>query len=280
MKTLTRWFSSSVGFLLDNVAILLTAGFAGYVIYRQELRHLAVPIDDLMTAVLWILGLLAISELVERYRVLNRIESAAKRTLSLLEGGSAERPSSIAFFQKIPDISSFVQTARQIDLCGLTLTSTVNKQFGNLRESLRRNASIRLLVADPNSLALEMSSLRSEAPEDTEYYRKRLEAALQDIEYLYKSWVEHLATVGASEAGEFSVRLLSYAPSFGLMSFDTSQGNGTVFVEVFTHKGGFNSPPMFSLTRERDGKWFDYFASQFDEMWDDASPWTPSPPIA
>jgi hypothetical protein len=44
-------------------------------------------------------------------------------------------------------------------------------------------------------------------------------------------------------------------------------------VEIFTHKSGFKSPPAFDLTYLRDGKWYDFFVDQFEEMWKDAKPW-------
>ena len=81
-------------------------------------------------------------------------------------------------------LDDYVRSAMQIDMCGVTLTSAVNKQFGNLRERLAQGATLRLLIADPDSLALEMSAQRSEVPEDVGYYLKRLEATLKDLSYL------------------------------------------------------------------------------------------------
>jgi hypothetical protein len=73
------------------------------------------------------------------------------------------------------------------------------------------------------------------------------------------------------------VRLLSYAPSFGMYSFDANRTTGIVFVEVFTHKSGFRSPPSFDLTFQRDGEWYKFFTTQFEEMWRDSKDWSPKP---
>ena len=266
-----KWLQNLVEFLIDNITILLTIGFAGYVIYRHEIAQLSVSVDELLTAILGVLGLLAISEIVERYRRLDSIGRLSKRTLSLLEDQFASRPSAIAFFQKPQSIDTYVQRADHIDLCGVTLTSTINKQLSNLRERLKEGADIRILIADPNSLALQMSALRSEDSEDVDYYQKRLEAALNDVEWLHRNWLEYQRAGG--KKGSFSARLLAYAPSFSILSFDSNRPNGSVFVEVFTHKSGFKSPPTFDLTFLRDGQWYGYFVSQFEEMWQDAKPW-------
>lgn len=263
-------------FLIDNITILLTIGFAGYILIRQEVTQTAVSTDDLLAAILAVLALLATSEIVERHRRLSSIDKAVHRSLSFLESRFTDRPSAIAFFAKQPDLDPFVQAANQIDLCGVTLTSTINKQFGNLRERLQSGAKIRVLVIDSESTALKMCAERSTKPDDTEYYRVRLDATLRELEYLFKSWEEFKTMqTNGEKTGTLSVRLMSYAPSYGILSFDPNHDNGTAFVELYTHKQGYKSPPAFGLTSHRDGNWYKYFLGQFDEMWLAARPWQP-----
>lgn len=275
MSNKPEWLQNLLGFLIDNITVLLTIGFAGYIIYRREVAQVAVSTDGLLTAILGVLGLLATSEIVERYRKLNSIEESVKRALLLLESRFTQRPSAVAFFEKPPRLDSYVQGADQIDWCGVTLSSTINKQFGYLRERLKQGAKVRLLVIDPDSLAPQMSARRSEEPDDVDYYRTRLEATLRDIDYLHKGWKEYQSQQGSSQTGSFSVRFLSYAPSFGLLSFDARRSDGIVFVEVYPHGSGYESPPTFDLTPHRDGEWYHYFVDQFEQMWEGARPWEP-----
>ena len=276
MSDKPKWLETIAEFLIDNITILLTIVFASYVLYRQEIARAAVSTDELLTAILAVLGLLATSEIVERYRRLNGIQKAVNRALSFLESRFTDRPSAISFFQKAPSLDPYIQKANQVDLCGVTLTSTVNKQFGNLRERLQSGAKIRILVIDPDSVALKMSAERSTSTDDTDYYRVRLDATIREIEYLFKSWAEFKGLQGgSSKTGDLSVRLLSYAPSFGIVSLDAKQENGIVFVEIYPHKFGHKSPPTFDLTPQRDGNWYKYFTEQFDEMWNVARPFQP-----
>lgn len=267
-----------VDFLIDNIFTLITIIVAGYVVYRQEFSGTAVPINDLLAAILAVLGLLATSEIVERHRRLSSIENAVNRSLSFLESRFTDRPSAIAFFQKMPSLDSYIQGASQIDLCGVTLSSTLNKQFGNLRERLQSGAQIRILIIDPDpgSTAIKMSAERSATPEDTDYYRARLEPSIRELEYLFKSWADFENFQGnAFKTGNLAVRLLSYAPSFGISSFNANQEHGLMVVELYPHKSGFESPPCFELTPQRDGNWYKYFTEQFDQMWNAAKPWQP-----
>jgi len=276
MSNRPKWPQAIAEFLVDNLAILLTIGFAGYVIYRREVAQIAVQTEDLLTAILGVLALLATSEIVERYRKLNIIEKSVNRSLSFLESRFTERPSAIAFFKKHSSLDQYVVSANRIDLCGVTLTSTLNKQFGNLRERLQAGASIRILVADPDSSALEMSAARSESPDDVDYHRVRLDATLREIGYLFKSWEEFKTLQGgSSKTGGLYVHLLSYAPSFGIISFDANQDNGVALVEIYPHKFGYKSPPTFDLTPQRDGNWYRYFIDQYEEMWNTAKSWQP-----
>jgi len=274
-----RWPQTIAEFLIDNLTILLTIGFAGFIIYRHEIAQTALSTEDLLTAILGVLALLATSEIVERYRRLNNIEKAVNRSLSFLESRFTDRPSAIAFFQKAPSLDSYVQNANQIDLCGVTLTTTVNKQFGNLRERLEAGAKIRILVVDPESVAVKMSAERSTSPDDTDYYRVRLDATFREMAYLFKRLEDFKAIQSnSSKAGSLFVRLLSYAPSFGIISFGAHQDNGIVFIEIYPHKFGHKSPPTFDLMPQRDGNWYTYFVDQFEEMWNVAKPWQPQFP--
>ena len=267
-----KWLVNLTSFLIDNLAVLATIGYASYVIYRKAVLGSAVTTDDLLTAILAVLGLLAISEIVERYRKLTSIEKSSKNVESLLKSQFADRPSAITFFEKMPSLETYTQNANSIDLCGLTLTSTVNKQFSNIRERLKQGTNVRLLIVDPDSLALEMSSLRSETPDGGVYFRKRIEASLQDMAYLYKSWKE--SQENSTKNGSLSISLLPYAPSFSILMFNGNQPNGMIIVELYAHKT-YMETVVFTLTSQRDGNWYDYFVNQFEVMWKDAKEWKP-----
>jgi hypothetical protein len=115
-----------------------------------------------------------------------------------------------------------------------------------------------------------MSDLRSEDPAG-EYYWQKLETTLQDMEYLHHFQVRQ----GTEAKGKFEVRLLQFAPSFGIFSFDAHRSNGTVIVEVYPHVSGWGVEPCFDLNLKRDGVWYNYFTDQFEYVWKGAKPWQP-----
>ena len=207
--------------------------------------------------------------LMDDWSLSERIENLVSR-LEL-----AERPSAKDFYQQPPKIESHIKAAKNIDLGGVSLTSTINKQLSNLRERIEEGANVRLLVINPNSLALQMLALRSEDTDDIEYYRKRIDATFKDIEYLFRNWRDYQPDDKNLKKGNFEVRLLSYAPSFGIAKFEFSGSSKVMFVELYPHHVGYGAPPHFTLTPQLDGEWFEYFAGQYEAMWKKATVWQP-----
>ena len=267
-----KWLTITIDFLLDNLTVLITIGYATYIVYWQEFRNGNISTDRLITAVITVLALLATSEFIERYRRLSKIEKSTDRLVSLVQNQIIDKPSASRFFEPTPVLDSYVKNAHTIDLMGFSLTSVLNKQVSNLRETIKNGGTVRIIVADPasKSLGIKMSALRSEEPENEGYYQKRLASSFEDIDYLHRSH-QNLST----NKGIFDVHLVNYAPSFGIMAFDVNQPDGIIFVEVYPHGSGYDTQIAFSLTKSRDGEWFRYFQRQFEDIWKNTAKWEP-----
>ena len=195
----------------------------------------------------------------------------SERVQNLLNRLERERPRAEKFFQKMPDIGAQIQEADGIDMCGVSLTSTISRQFTELRNGLAEGKPVRILIVDPRTTAVEMANARSES-QDIAYYKKRLDASLSDIAYLWQKREEFEEEINA---GSYQVRLLPYAPSFGLLIFHQARSKGQMNVEIYPHHGGYGKPPIFTLDESNDQLWYQYFLNQFDEMWDYATEWDP-----
>lgn len=75
------------------------------------------------------------------------LSDRVKRLLNRLE---QDHPSAEKFFQKPPDIEPLIHAAQSIDLCGVSLTSTINRQVTRLRDSFLEGKALRLLIIDPH----------------------------------------------------------------------------------------------------------------------------------
>lgn len=208
--------------------------------------------------------------LADEWGLSDRIDQLIRR----LE--ASDRPSADAFFEQLPELDPYLRNAVQVDLCGVTLTGTVNKYFASLRERLSKGATVRILLADPDSLALEMSALRSDVPHDIDLFVKRLASTFKDLWYLHQfAPADPTEPLDHQQQASLSVRLLPYAPSFGIMRFQMADQDQVTIVELYPHAGAHRTAPVFMLRPERDKAWYEYFARQFDQMWVTAAPWEP-----
>ena len=186
-------------------------------------------------------------------------------------------PSARDFFKPAPsptDIQGYIQKAKSVDMCGVTLTTTINRTFSELRQRLFDGASVRIIIIAPKPETLQEAALRSESG-SVEHYKNRLDATLTELTYLYKNWSERKNAQG-DKVGNLSIGLLPYTPSFGLLGFQFVDGGRLVIVEMYPHHVGYDEPPYFFLTPENDVEWFEYFSTQFDELWKRTTKWVPT----
>jgi hypothetical protein len=188
-----------------------------------------------------------------------------------------KNPSAWDFFKKplSPlELQTYIQDAKKIDMCGVTLTATINRNFSDLRQRLFDGADVRIMICSVD--ALQGAAKRSESG-SVAFYQKRLESSLDDIEYFHKILQDYKKT-NNNKAGNLSVGFLQYTPSFGLIGYQSINNNRTLIIEMYPHHTGYDAPPIFSLTQKNDSVWFDYFQTQFEEMWKKTTPWRPSSP--
>jgi len=197
----------------------------------------------------------------------------------------SDRPPASQFFTGLPDIGPLIQQHSEIDMCGVSLTSTINRQLTAIREGVCQGKSFRIMIVDPGtdeiaSDALKQAGARSEVGDIT-YYQTRLSATMRDLRFLLETVGPNGPELLSSRTpGSLQVRLLSYVPGFGIAGFDTRQPDGSIFIEVFPNHGGYASLAAFRLTENIDGIWYSNYRSQFEAMWQRAKPWPGADPPA
>ena len=193
---------------------------------------------------------------------------------------SLESPSALSFFVERPNLDARIRDASRIDLCGVTLATTLNRHRTRLLERFKAGAEIRLLVIDSRSAAVLTATQKGGSISD-EYYPRRLSETDEHITWLYNEVGQKAHQSSASaRTGSLEVRCLPYVPSFRIDSFGardvediTEDPSGLIFVEVYPHLEGDDDPPIFDLTFQEDGDWYKYFINQFEVMWGNATLW-------
>jgi len=185
-----------------------------------------------------------------------------------------KHPSAKHFFERIPNLSSYINRARQIDLCGVSRFGTLHKHLEEILKTIMNDGKVRiLLMDDEDELAVKMSGLRS-VVNNGDHFAQQIALSKERIEWLYENFKRLQGDEQHNINDYIEIHLLPYPPTFGISAFDTAQREGIIFVEIFPHKSSSQSP-SFKLTLQKDGEWYLYFVDQFEKMWLDARPWSP-----
>jgi hypothetical protein len=224
-----------------------------------------------------LLGAVFIFIIVNRFFLLDQWQTS-DRIDKLLEHLEKNKTASAEhFFTDLPHFDSYIAGAQTIMWFGVTMEEEIHTNLPRLKERILAGCNVSIMVADPESKAIEMSSLRSKGILPNRF-AKKLDGVLDDLAYLQQEIKGIKPLNPNSPKGSISIRLLPYAPSFGIFAFNAGENHGTIFVEVFGHADGFGSFPSFELTSRKDGKWYNFFLSQFRQMWDLADQWQPDDP--
>lgn len=204
--------------------------------------------------------------LIEEWDVAERVEEILQ---------TLEHPSAAKFFvNQLPsgtDLRNYIRGSQRVDMCGLTLNSTLHRTLPEIRSCLSRGGRVRMMIVDLSYENLKRAAMRSGEAQDwahfMEYYKAKLCSSIKTLQNLRASFPN----------GNIEVRFLPYLPSFGLLKFEFINNfsvSAMIGVEIYPYgMRGFAKMPYFVLERERDGEWFNYFEEQFESLWRNSKDW-------
>ncbi|MGN9838061.1 hypothetical protein ACTMTI_08055 [Nonomuraea sp. H19] len=199
-------------------------------------------------ATLATLALVAVNALGPRHQVAD-LESRVADLNRLVEAKLAGDP----FLTTVrKGLDERVARADDIRFAGVTLSRTVRAHVDDLRKSLGRGASVKVLLIDPKGTVPEEAARRSTIPDHSDVFEHRVMSTiylLRDLE------------------GSIEVRFLPFVPAFGVILLDPDDDDGVVHVELGMHSAT-GRDPVFTLTPRRDHYWYEHFKTEFDRMWE------------
>lgn len=261
-----KFLSKLFLWILTNGPPIVTVLFAIYVILLANLGK----IDDhnLLIWILTIIGLMATSELISRLITLNKLESTTNKIsdkILLMEESGTVTVSKV--FEngahQLP-IHEKMENAKNISINGTTLIQVSTQFRGEYEERLRSGCNLRFLLVKPNSESVKLVGKRN-------YEAKG--APNKFVLYLNES-IDNLSMLSnlPDKRGICEVRILNYVPSFGIIIIETKDGKEDIFIQLFPYKSPHGNRPWFQIDSATDSMWFKYFKSQYETMWNDATP--------
>ena len=249
MKLLQRiWDDIRRGENIDLYLTVVTAiGLAVLNIFGLAPQTLIAPIT------LAVLGLIAISNLGTRHYLEEQLQKLTTSSTSVLRGRS-----------ELPSFQERGRAASEIVVVGISLITAVVPRLDFFEQKMKDGCTLRFLVLDPKSPAVQIWNVISKVPN-----------VQGDIEQTLKL-LEILIQMEQTSKGKCEVRLSNVFLPFGIAAFDPSKDTGFMNVEMFAYKRTSGERPHFLLRRTRDGKWFEFYRSQYEQLWADSVTWKPT----
>ncbi len=177
-----------------------------------------------------------------------------------------------ADFQPLPER---LKNARTLWIYGPSAINILND--GNLRAIqdnvlAHKDGDLRVMIQNPEE-DKEVARLVKQLDENVQFQRQDLRKAIQDS-------LEILGFMsGWPVAGRFEYRLLDFNPGFSLVVIDPFKPTGVAIVEFYGYTHRHTGSRMhIEISRAESEKWYTYWVSQYDEMWEAAQP-TPIAPV-
>jgi hypothetical protein len=195
--------------------------------------------------------------------ILLRDRRQGKEVASALRMLTDSQPQADRFFVEVDNmeaVRSRILAAREVWMLGATLRIHIPALTETLRDAVTDGLRVRLLLLKPWSPAMEMAAFQ-DGSMTCEQLSHTLEANLTQL----------ARPISASVRGHLEIRLISYLPAGAIYIYDPGGKDGQIEMRLTSFHGNHWLRPTFQITSKTDRKWYEYFRSQFVEIWDAAT---------
>ncbi|MDX6386184.1 MAG: hypothetical protein QOK48_3757 [Blastocatellia bacterium] len=250
---------SRLFFKRDNLISLITI-LAATTIAILGLVSTHIPMSLLLSAILIVLSLLAVTNIIERE---SRFDSADRKLESIIQLG---RVGGAMFenFRDIPPLENYTSGAHELFFTGGHLNGVVLTNTNLFKEWLKPGRSLKFILQNPNNIGLrhlEMPCVNYNYDE----YVKQIRLSLERLHTLQTELPE----------AKIEVRLTDISPTQSVLIVDGHEGGTEMRLLIHIPSGDASTAPFVRLSRAHDKVWFNiFFNKYYKHMWDKATPST------
>ena len=251
--------------LIENAPLIIAIIVVFYISIIENIAT-KTP-QDLLTTMIWILGLLATSILLERLLSLRKITLLCKETNDyLIERVMKPSIDSIMSDRKsLLPLENRLQSPTDIAITGGSLFQLAHGYFSFFEQKVKDGCHLRFLMLKPGCEASRLvEKYVVYETHDPDEYNDQLLTALKRL-YRLKQQNRNLVEIKTYEC----------VPPFSLLICDPKKDSGSIMVELYTHAVSIRDRPEFVLHALREPRWYSFFLEQFNQMWEEATPWEP-----
>jgi len=156
-------------------------------------------------------------------------------------------------------LSKHIRHTRRAMLWGFSFTSTIPYLRDEIDRGLQDGLEIRFLLVEPYSTAASLAMF-GRSDEDANEFNNALSTNLAQL----------MRHAGRASRGKIEIRVVNYPPPYSLIAFDPHLQTGHIFVRLLDFNIPREQSPWFELTREDNPRWFEFYANQFELVWNRA----------
>lgn len=255
---ITNFLTSVLNVIEDLVTIFIAAGILlfGWFVDKEIFQNNPL----LWSGVISILIIMAIGNLRDRSRRFQKIHQTVDKTYKEILGNKIlVTPGADEFF-KIGkgEIQDKLFNSTTIDLIGITLSTTVGTTLNLIKDRLKSNGKIRIIILDSKSdNALEQLVKQSWSKRAS---KAKYVAMLENTSDL----LEEISNEPGIK-GSFEIGFLPFIPSVGITLVDSKKATGVGIVKVYQPLQKKNL--SFYISKHDSPETFDFYCEQFNLMW-------------
>lgn len=161
--------------------------------------------------------------------------------------------------QSYGPFQDFIRGASELCIYGPSAVNAMRNAADIQREILDKGGSVRILLQNPN----EQTGIS--------ILRRQLDKMF-DLEADIQLTTRTLKTLASqSSRGKLEYRFLPYSPGFSIAVVDPDGKDGRLTVEFYGYENRNITERMhINIKRHQSPYWFEYWAKQFDNMWESA----------
>lgn len=254
-------------FVIAAVAlVVLTASY----FILPSISTISQPVKDFLQAI--ITNLIPVLLLfILSYVAYRRIQSIRSQhdteVLANFVAGSVinqiEIASGIVFLDKLPQsINSDFELAEDLWLVGVALTTPLNTLYSSMEKKLKKGHSIRILLIDPESSAIEYSDMRIYTKGSIDRARNETRNSLRDF-----------CELKQTAPNKCEIRIIRHPLGHGIVATNPDTPSGALYISNYPFKTEGGALPKFVI-RPRNGQWYELYRQELKNLWEAGKEYT------
>jgi hypothetical protein len=256
-----------MGAIRNGPPILTALGCAALALAAAVLDLKEMQLLQAIVAVMTLMGTMLLAERYIDQRAasskIESLESKLDRVLAAsLQGNMVGIDDLIKTRKDLAALEERLTGALSVSILAGSAFRLMNEYQGFFESLVASGCSIRFLVTDPNSSAVEhLSASVVYESSDIEKYKRQLTSALDSLSALAKR-----------NKKQVSVRVTTVSLPFSIVQMSNRNGEENIQVEIY----GYNIPardrPVLSMKKAREPRTYELFKRQYESLWDAAKP--------